>query len=207
MERTKVNYRRIAEEYYGIPVKGMHVHHIDGNCHNNSPENLLICTKEEHARLHLEMGQPSIAALLLGQTLDDWHSTIGKMGAIASRGIKKQYTMTEKALNQRKQARFLKGDPSKTKLSLTGNDRTQHQKEGRVKTNLTKIAREKTSKELEQFESFRSKGFNASVLAMNGSKKLINVALNDKKFAIPGSDKWNYLISNGYTPISISNKE
>jgi len=28
------------------------VHHIDGNKKNNNPKNLLICTQEEHERLH-----------------------------------------------------------------------------------------------------------------------------------------------------------
>jgi hypothetical protein len=207
MKRTKVNYRKIAEDYYGISVKGMHVHHIDGNCNNNSPDNLLICTKEEHAQHHFDMGQPEIASLLLGQTLDNWHSVIGKIGAVASKGIKKQYTMTEKALQQREKARSAKGDPKQTKLSLSGDDRTVNQKEGRIKTSLSKTKREKTSKELEQFTSFRNKGVTASTLAMTGSKKLVNPTTNDKKFAIPDTDKWNYLISNGYIILSISNKE
>jgi len=46
-------HRVIAEQKIGRPlVKGEVVHHIDGNCHNNDPENLEIITQSEHLRRH-----------------------------------------------------------------------------------------------------------------------------------------------------------
>ena len=50
-------YRRIYEEHHGVKLpKGMHVHHIDGNRANNHIDNLLACTPQEHARIHMEQG-------------------------------------------------------------------------------------------------------------------------------------------------------
>jgi len=50
-----MNYRKICQEYYGYTneeMKGMDVHHIDGNRLNNDPKNLLLITPEEHAKIH-----------------------------------------------------------------------------------------------------------------------------------------------------------
>lgn len=49
----KHEHRVIGEEIAGRKLKSdEHVHHIDGNKHNNAKENLMILTAEEHARLH-----------------------------------------------------------------------------------------------------------------------------------------------------------
>jgi hypothetical protein len=51
----KQNYRKICQEYYGYTdddMKGMHVHHIDGNRNNNNPNNLQLLTPEEHKKIH-----------------------------------------------------------------------------------------------------------------------------------------------------------
>jgi hypothetical protein len=202
--RTKVNYRDIAEKHYGISVKGKHVHHKDGNCHNNDPDNLIICTAEERAEYHRKMGQESIASLLEGQLTDvNWHSIIGKLGAKASKGVKKtSYDMTEKAYKQRELARMLKRDPSETKLVLSGEDRTDGQKIGSKKAVDTKSKREKTSEEIAQQNEFRKKGCEAAKLALKGSKKLYNPITNEIKFAKPNSDKWFALINENYKVLS-----
>jgi hypothetical protein len=49
----KHEHRVIAEKKYGRKINIYEcVHHVDGNKHNNDPENLIILTKEEHTRLH-----------------------------------------------------------------------------------------------------------------------------------------------------------
>ena len=46
--------RKIASKV--VPLnKGMVVHHIDGNPTNNNPNNLMILTRKEHRRAHIEM--------------------------------------------------------------------------------------------------------------------------------------------------------
>jgi hypothetical protein len=46
-------HRLIAEKTIGRPLKkGEIVHHIDGDKRNNTPENLMIMTQAEHARIH-----------------------------------------------------------------------------------------------------------------------------------------------------------
>ena len=49
----KHEHRVVAEKKIGRSIlPGEHVHHIDGNKHNNSPENLLVMSAEDHSRLH-----------------------------------------------------------------------------------------------------------------------------------------------------------
>ncbi len=46
-------HRRIAQEKLGRKLlPDEHVHHIDGDKHNNNPENLIVMTRAEHAREH-----------------------------------------------------------------------------------------------------------------------------------------------------------
>ena len=46
-------HRFIAQIFYGKPIPtGHEVHHIDKNKLNNSPNNLMVISKEEHRRIH-----------------------------------------------------------------------------------------------------------------------------------------------------------
>lgn len=49
-------HREVAERMLGRPLKaGEVVHHIDGDKHNNSPENLMVLhSQSEHAKWHSE---------------------------------------------------------------------------------------------------------------------------------------------------------
>ena len=53
MSRTKINYRKIWENYHqACLLPGIHIHHIDGNSHNNNPINLIAVSPDEHAIIH-----------------------------------------------------------------------------------------------------------------------------------------------------------
>lgn len=46
-------HRVVAERMLGRPLaRNEIVHHIDGNKHNNTPENLQVMTQADHLRLH-----------------------------------------------------------------------------------------------------------------------------------------------------------
>ena len=48
-------HRVVAENKIGRPLqKNEHVHHIDENKYNNSPENLEVLTDSQHAKLHIK---------------------------------------------------------------------------------------------------------------------------------------------------------
>jgi len=49
-------HRVIAEQILGRKIKrDEHVHHIDFNKHNNSPENLAVMNKNDHLKLHADI--------------------------------------------------------------------------------------------------------------------------------------------------------
>lgn len=51
-----MSYRKIWENTYGKIPNGYEIHHKDGNGKNNSIENLICVTPEEHYRIHYEQG-------------------------------------------------------------------------------------------------------------------------------------------------------
>lgn len=55
------NYRKIYEHHYGLIPKedngrSYEIHHIDGNRENNSPENLMAISIQEHLEIHKSQG-------------------------------------------------------------------------------------------------------------------------------------------------------
>lgn len=62
-------YKKIYENFYGpIPVdaegRSFDIHHIDGNPENNTPENLIAVTVEEHYKIHLEQNDYGAAQII-----------------------------------------------------------------------------------------------------------------------------------------------
>lgn len=54
-------HRVVAEQMLGRPLaKGEIVHHVDGNKHNNAPENLKVMSQSEHMREHLPEMQEAL---------------------------------------------------------------------------------------------------------------------------------------------------
>ena len=45
-------HREVYEKYHGRIPEGYVIHHLDGNKTNNTPENLIALTKNDHTRLH-----------------------------------------------------------------------------------------------------------------------------------------------------------
>ena len=49
----EILHRKVAEEKIGRKLKsGEEVHHIDGNHFNNDPDNLIVLSKSDHAKIH-----------------------------------------------------------------------------------------------------------------------------------------------------------
>jgi hypothetical protein len=69
-----MNYRKIWESVYGIIPKdeqgrSYEIHHIDGDRSNNSIENLVCLSVQEHYKLHLKQGN-YVAAHAIAHRLD-----------------------------------------------------------------------------------------------------------------------------------------
>jgi hypothetical protein len=68
-KRPKVNYRKIWKDHYGpIPKdetgRSYDIHHIDGNYSNNSIENLLAVSIQEHYDIHYSQGDWSACRVI-----------------------------------------------------------------------------------------------------------------------------------------------
>lgn len=51
----KHEHRVVAEQKIGRPIlPGEHVHHVDGDKHNNHPDNLMVMSAQDHLRLHAQ---------------------------------------------------------------------------------------------------------------------------------------------------------
>ena len=66
MKRKNNNtHRRIYEEYHQCSLLPyVEIHHIDGNHKNNSIENLMAVTAQEHFEIHKKQGDKAAAALI-----------------------------------------------------------------------------------------------------------------------------------------------
>lgn len=69
-----LNYRKIWEDVNGEIPNNHEIHHIDGDRCNNSIENLICVSIEEHYKIHLSQGDYmacSIIATRMGMSYDD----------------------------------------------------------------------------------------------------------------------------------------
>lgn len=69
------NYRKIYEQHYGpIPNdedgRTFEIHHIDGNPENNSKENLVALTIQEHYDIHYSQGDFNACQLIAAQRMN-----------------------------------------------------------------------------------------------------------------------------------------
>ena len=56
-QKSRWQARKIYELFYDTKIeRGLHLHHIDGDCFNNDIENLIVCTPTRHWELHIELG-------------------------------------------------------------------------------------------------------------------------------------------------------
>lgn len=73
-----LEHRLVVEHQLGRPLdRGEVIHHIDGNKHNNSPENLRVMSQSEHARLHDSLAgrryrRPPVTVNLCCEWCGDW---------------------------------------------------------------------------------------------------------------------------------------
>lgn len=82
-------YIKIYQEHYGkIPVdsegRSYHIHHIDGDCTNNNPTNLIAVSIKEHYDIHYSQGD-WYACLLLSAELQitpEEKSKLSRLGAL-----------------------------------------------------------------------------------------------------------------------------
>ena len=91
MSKRYANYRKIYQEHYGCTpeqMRGMHIHHIDGDRKNNDPNNLKLVTVEEHKALH-------------DSEFVRWAEKGGKLGNEAFRKRLKEKGPTDKELKYR----------------------------------------------------------------------------------------------------------
>ena len=143
--QPQVNYRKIYEQYYGpIPKdelsRTFHIHHIDGNRTNNSPENLIAVSIQNHYDIHHAQGDWGACVLLSKQlklTANEIFEMAQKNGK-ANRGKKRSDEAKDKMRNKKlgvkqneKQKAHLYGrtvsleSREKSRISNTGKKRSQ----------------------------------------------------------------------------------
>lgn len=53
--KTRQEHRLVWEAAHGTIPDGYEIHHVDGNGHNNSLDNLVLLSRSEHAKLHAKL--------------------------------------------------------------------------------------------------------------------------------------------------------
>lgn len=97
---AKVDYRKLWKEYHNTNIpkdeqgRSYEIHHVDGNRNNNSIENLICVSIEEHKKIHLEQGEIG-AANLIADRLDK----VYEKGWQHSKKTRKKMSEAHKGLN------------------------------------------------------------------------------------------------------------
>jgi hypothetical protein len=108
----KVDYRKLWKEYHGIDIpkdeqgRSYEIHHVDGNRSNNSIENLVCVSIEEHKRIHLEQGDIGSANLIA-----DRFDKVYERGWQHSKETKRKMSEAHKGINT-----WSKGRPNPQKI-------------------------------------------------------------------------------------------
>ena len=96
----QVDYRKLWEDYHKQPIpidekgRSYEIHHIDGNRANNSIQNLLCVSIEDHWKIHMERGEMG-AANLIAKRLNQ----VYKSGWHHSELTKERMSQSHKGLN------------------------------------------------------------------------------------------------------------
>ena len=53
--KTRQEHRLVWEAAHVTIPDGYEIHHVDGNGHNNSLDNLVLLSRSEHAKLHAKL--------------------------------------------------------------------------------------------------------------------------------------------------------
>lgn len=87
------SYRRIWEEYNNQTIpKGYHIHHIDGNHSNNSPDNLMCMSPADHHAIHVSQGDMQMCS-------GKWVSGAAEAGRLGGSKNKGRVLSPEKQAN------------------------------------------------------------------------------------------------------------
>lgn len=99
--KTIVNYRKLWEIANSAVIPGgYHIHHKDGNRDNNSIENLICVSAEEHWRTHYEQGDP---VALCGKFVQG-AAEAGRKGGRAGKGWKYTPAQLENLIKARRES-------------------------------------------------------------------------------------------------------
>lgn len=143
-----MNYRKIWKEYNNMVIpNGYHIHHIDGDRSNNTPENLICVSPEEHFNIHLKQGDIVCLYGKFIQGASEAGKKGGKASAIARRGKKRNLSEATRKLlseNAKKRKGCKMSDEFRQKLSIamTGEKNPMYGKKHTLETKI-KISKSK----------------------------------------------------------------
>lgn len=146
-----MHYRKIWEEHNKQKIpSGYHIHHIDGDRSNNTPDNLLCVSPEEHFNIHLKQGDIVCLYGRFIQGASEAGKKGGKASGISRRGKKRNLSeATRKLLSEiaKKRKPYKRSDEFRRKLSIanTGEKNPMYGKKHTLETKLKISIKKKNS--------------------------------------------------------------